>query len=216
MGLAAIEKGDEPVDAQHPLAVVTPTLDGDVLGVLALADEAFTTGQLHRTLSRFSEDGIRKALARLRKQGIVVSEPAGNAYLYRFNRDHLAAEPIRALARLRETLLARIEECLESWKRPPLYAAVFGSMARATAGTTSDIDLLLVKDDDVPDELWDAQLAKLADDISKWTGNDARPVTFSASELARRRGEPLFAEVLADGLTVCGQRSWLQRQIGQA
>ena len=40
-------------------------------------------------------------------------------------------------------------------------------MARATAGTTSDIDLLLVKDDDVPDELWDAQLAKLADDISK-------------------------------------------------
>ncbi len=128
----------------------------------------------------------------------------------------IAAEPIRALARLRETLLARIEECLESWKRPPLYAAVFGSMARATAGTTGDIDLLLVKDDDVPDELWDAQLAKLADDISKWTGNDARPVTCSASDLARRRGEPLFAEVLADGLTVCGQRSWLQRQIGQA
>ncbi len=89
-------------------------------------------------------------------------------------------------------------------------------MARATAGTTGDIDLLLVKDDDVPDELWDAQLAKLADDISKWTGNDARPVTCSASDLARRRGEPLFAEVLADGLTVCGQRSWLQRQIGQA
>ncbi len=76
------------MDAQHPLAVVTPTLDGDVLGVLALADEAFTTGQLHRTLARFSEDGIRKALARLRKQGIVVSEPAGKAYLYRFNRDH--------------------------------------------------------------------------------------------------------------------------------
>ena len=64
------------MDAQHPLAVVTPTRDGDVLAVLALVDEAFTTGQLHRTLSRFSEDGIRKVLARLRKQGIVLSERA--------------------------------------------------------------------------------------------------------------------------------------------
>ena len=201
------------MDAQHPLAVVTPTLDGDVLATLALVDAAFTTGQLHRTLCRFSEDGIRKALARLRAQGIGISEPAGNAYLYRFNRDHLAAEPIRALATLRQTLLSRIEERLESWKWPPLYAAVFGSMARATAGTSSDIDLLLVKEDDVPDEHWEDQVAKLADDLSKWTGNDAHPVTFTASDLARRRSEPLFAEVLAEGLTVCGQRSWLQRKI---
>ena len=204
------------MDAQHPLAVVTPTLDGDVLAILALVDAAFTTGQIHRTLSRFSEDGIRKVLARLREQGIVLSEPAGNAYLYRFNRDHLAAEPIRALATLRQTLLSRIDERFESWKRPPVYAAVFGSMARATAATSSDIDLLLVKDDDVPDDQWEAQVAELADDVSRWTGNDARPITFTVSDLTRRRTEPLFAEVLAEGLTVCGQRSWLQRQIGGA
>jgi predicted nucleotidyltransferase len=204
------------VDAEHPLAVVTPTLDGDVLAVLALVDESFTTGQLHRTLSSFSEDGIRKALSRLRNQGIVLSESAGNAFLYRFNRDHLAAEPIRALARLRLTLLARIEERLESWKWPPLYAAVFGSMARATAGSRSDIDLLLVKDDDAPDEQWDTQLEELARDISKWTGNDARPITFTMSDLARKRSEPLFGEVLTEGLTVCGERAWLQRHIGGA
>lgn len=102
---------------------------------------------------------------------------------------------------------------MESWKWPPVYAAVFGSMARATAGTSSNIDLLLIKDDDVPNEQWDAQLEELADDVSKWTGNDARPITFTASDLARRRSEPLFSEVLAEGLTVYGQRSWLQSQI---
>ena len=202
------------MDAQRPLAVVTPTLDGDVLAVLAVADAAFTTGQLHRTLSRFSEDGIRKALARLRDQGIVLSAPAGNAHLYRFNQDHLAAEPIRALATLRQKLIARIEEHLGSWKWPPVYAAMFGSMARATAGTSSDIDLLLVKGDDVPEEKWDAQVGELAHGISTWTGNDARPITFTVNELARRRTEPLFAEVVAEGLTVYGDRSWLQRQIG--
>lgn len=202
------------MDAQRPLAVVTPTLDGDVLAVFAQADTTFTTGQLHRMLPRFSEDGIRKALGRLSEQGIVTSERAGNAYLYRFNRDHLAAGPILELAQLRVALLSRIEGRLETWRWPPVYAAVFGSMARRTATTSSDVDLLLVRPDEVPDDEWDAQVAALASDISKWTGNDARPIEFTVSDLVAHREERIFTEVLATGLTVHGQRDWLQRQIG--
>jgi predicted nucleotidyltransferase len=201
------------MDAQRPLAVVTPTLDGDVLAVLSQADTTFTTGQLHRMLPRVSEDGIRKALGRLCEQGIVLSERAGNAYLYRFNRDHLAAGPILELAQLRATLLSRIEERLESWRWSPVYAAVFGSMAEGTAGTGSDVDLLLVRTDDVSDDEWEAQVAELALDISNWTGNDARPIEFTVSDLVARRKERVFTEVLAKGLTVYGKRAWLQRQI---
>ncbi len=202
------------MDAQRPLAVVTPTLDGDVLAVFAQADASFTTGQLHRMLPRFSEDGIRKVLSRLSKQGIVTSERAGNAYVYRFNRDHLAAGPILELAQLRVTLLSRIEKRLSTWPYPPVYAAVFGSMARGTAATSSDVDLLLVRPDEVADDEWDARVAELASDISKWTGNDARPIEFTTNDLAARREERVFTEVLAKGLTVHGQRAWLQRQIG--
>lgn len=201
------------VDMSHPLAVVTPTLDGDVLAVLALADAAFTTGQLHRMLPEFSEDGIRKVLVRLSGQGTVRSERAGNAYLYRFNRAHLAAGPITELANLRVTLLSKIEQLLGSWGRPPVYAAVFGSMARGSASTSSDVDLMLVRPDDVPDEEWEAQVASLAEAISNWTGNDARPVEFTTSELRERRGEPLFKDVLAEGLTVYGRREWFHRQV---
>ncbi|NNM97247.1 MAG: nucleotidyltransferase domain-containing protein [Candidatus Dormibacteraeota bacterium] len=202
------------MDAQRPLAVVTPTLDGDVLAVFAQANTTFTTGQLHRMLPRFSEDGIRKALGRLCEQGIVTSERAGNAYLYCFNRNHLAAGPILELAQLRVTLLSRIEERLGIWRWPPVYAAVFGSMARGTATTSSDVDLLLVRPDEVADDEWDTQVAELASDISKWTGNDARPIEFTASDLVARREERIFTEVLTTGLTVHGQRVWLQRQIG--
>ena len=35
----------------HPLATITPTLDGDVLTLLAQHEAAFTTGQLHRVLA---------------------------------------------------------------------------------------------------------------------------------------------------------------------
>jgi predicted nucleotidyltransferase len=205
----------EAVDAQRPLAVVTPTLEGDVLAVISQADATFTTGQLHRMLPQFSEDGIRRSLARLCDQGIVVSERAGNAYLYRFNRDHLAAGPIVELARLRLTLLSRIEEGLGTWRWPPVYAAVFGSMAQGTAGAASDVDLLLVRSDDAPEDEWDAQVAELASSISKWTGNDARPIEFTVGDLVAGRRERLFSEVLAKGLTVYGQRAWLQRQIGE-
>src|ERR1700712_1208035 len=98
------------MELRRPLATVTPTLDGDVLGVLALHDITFTTGQLHRVLSRHSEEGIRKVLQRLVKQGVVESERVGHAYAYRLNREHLAAQHLIGLAQIPETLLNRLED----------------------------------------------------------------------------------------------------------
>jgi len=62
------------VDFRHPFAVVTPTLDGDVLTRLAQAEAAFTPGQLQRILPGRSTEGIRKTLQRLTVQGVVDAE----------------------------------------------------------------------------------------------------------------------------------------------
>jgi predicted nucleotidyltransferase len=185
-----------------------------VLAVLALADTSFTTGQLNRMLPEHSENGIRRVLLRLVGQGIVEAARAGNAYLYRFNREHLAAGPITDLVNLRATLLDRIEERLKTWKWQPVYAAVFGSMARGSAMTGSDVDLLLVRPDETPEDDWAAQVADLAEVVTKWTGNDARPIEFSVDELKSSRKEPLFKDVLAQGLTVAGDREWFRRLVG--
>lgn len=48
--------------------------------MLAQHDAEFTTGQPRRIVARASEDGLRKALQRLAKQGIVLSDRVGNAY----------------------------------------------------------------------------------------------------------------------------------------
>jgi hypothetical protein len=50
--------------------------------------------------------------------------------------------------------------------------------------------------------------------VTKWTGNDARPIEFSVDELKSRRKEPLFKDVLAQGLTVGGDREWFRRLVG--
>jgi predicted nucleotidyltransferase len=199
----------------RPLATVTPTLDGDVLAVLARTEEAFTTGQLHRILDRYSEEGIRKVLVRLSRQGIVASGRVGNAYTYGLNRDHLAAGPIIQLADLAQQLLRKIETSLEQWDVGPQYAAVFGSAARGTMTADSDIDILLVRADNAQLDTWDAQVGALISAVSSWTGNDARPLEYTVSALREARNGPVVQDVLRDGLTVAGQRAWLVRVVSE-
>jgi len=202
------------MELQRPMATVTPTLDGDVLAVLALHDVAFTTGQLHQMLTRHSESGIRKVLQRLVEQGVVLSDRVGNAFAYRLNHDHLAAAHILGLARLQETLLRRIEDRLASWAPPPPYAAVFGSAARGAMSPGSDLDLLLIRPNGVDSDIWEAQANDLAADVTHWIGNDTRILEFTAADLAARgRDEPVLRAVLDDGLTVAGTHAWLNKQL---
>jgi predicted nucleotidyltransferase len=202
------------MELNRPLAAVTPTLDGDVLAVLAGFDGTFTTGQLHRVLGRHSEEGIRKVLRRLVRQGVVHADRVGNAFAYRFNRDHLAADYIIGLSDLRGKLLERIGSALESWQIRPRYAAVFGSAARGSMTVESDIDLVLVRPDDADEDRWALQVDSLAADVSRWTGNDARILEFTVTEVATRgRDEPVLSDVVRDGLTVAGRHSWLAGQI---
>jgi predicted nucleotidyltransferase len=198
------------MDLARPFGVVTPTLDGDVLAALALVDTAFTVTQIHRVLPDYSADGVRRVLNRLTGQGIVTSERVGNTYLYRLNRSHLAAEPIAALARLRIRLLELIEEMLAAWEPAPVYGAIFGSAARGTMRTNSDIDLLLVRPDICDEARWGDLVITLTTNISEWTGNDTRVLEFTESEV-RRSGpvEPVLADVRDHGLTVAGSAAWL-------
>jgi predicted nucleotidyltransferase len=202
------------MELSRPLATVTPTLDGDVLAVLAGYEGTFTTGQVRRVLDSYSEEGIRKVLQRLVGQGIVHADRVGNAFAYRFNREHLAAEYIIGLAGLRGKLLDRIEAALGSWKPKPAYGAVFGSAARGSMTVESDIDLLLVRVDDVDEDRWALQVDGLAADVSRWTGNDARILEFTVTEVVTRgRDEPVLADVLREGLTVAGRHAWLAGQM---
>jgi predicted nucleotidyltransferase len=203
------------MDLARPLGVVTPTLDGDVLAALALADTAFTAAQLHRVLPQHSEDGIRRVLNRLTGQGIVSADRVSSAYLYRLNRAHLAAEPITTLAKLRTRFLDLIEKMLAAWDPAPVYGAVFGSAARSTMRADSDIDVLLVRPDSCDRVKWDDLVVTLAANITEWTGNDARVLEFTESEVRLAgREETVLADVRDHGLTVAGSAAWLAQVLG--
>src|SRR5659263_494402 len=125
-----------------PLAVVTPTLDAAVLAALAATTARTSGAQVHRMAAAGSPDGVRRVLARLVDQGIVLAEEHPSATFYLLNREHVAAEAILALTRVRTTIIERITDALSVWSPAPVHASLFGSFARAEATSTSDIDIL--------------------------------------------------------------------------
>jgi hypothetical protein len=202
------------MNLRRPLAVVTPTLDGDVLAVLARAEIEFSGREVHRAIGHSSHTGVRRCLERLVSEGIVLERRAGNALLYRLNRDHLAAPHIEALATLRLQLFERLRETIASWEIQPLMAAVFGSVARGEAEAEGDLDLFLLRPKGVgeDDPVWHGQVSSLEQSATAWTGNDARTLEYGESELPRlRRDDPVVAEIASDGIVLAGNLRDLRR-----
>lgn len=206
------------MQVQKPFAVITPTLDGDVLAVLAGAEVAFTPGQVARLVPDASVEGIRKVLQRLARQGLVLTQQVGRAYTYRLNRQHLAAPAVLGLAGQRATLLTRLERALEGWPIRPAYAALFGSAARGDMRDDSDIDLFVVRPDGAQPDVWEPLTDQLAEAVTRWTGNDTRVLAMTESEVQASAisGDPVLRSIVEDGLTVAGRPTWLRAMLRDA
>jgi predicted transcriptional regulator len=200
------------VDFRRPLQTITPTLDGELLRVLARADNDYTGRELARAIDA-TPPGAQKALSRLVRQGIVLRRGAGRAYLYRFNRDHIAAPWIEGLAGLRQQLFQRMRANINGWEVQPVAAAVFGSVARGQAGPESDLDLFFVRPSAADEEPWEEQVAELAAAATRWTGNDARPLQFNEDEVRGATRESVIQDVLAEGIEIGGSLKRLRKLV---
>jgi predicted nucleotidyltransferase len=116
--------------------------------------------------------------------GIVSAEAAGRAQMVSLNREHLLAEPLIALNRTRGRLIDRLGNELASWTGLA-GAWLFGSAARGTGGRQSDIDVLLVAEDDTQTAQWSDSTARLVDQVVTWTGNQAHLIEHSRSSFAQ-------------------------------
>lgn len=198
---------------QVPFRALTPTVDGDVLGVLAGAQAAFTPPQVHQLLGGRSEAGVRKALQRLASHGVVDVDQVGRAYAYSLNRDHLLADQVIAIAQTGVRFVAALQAALAGWEVPCSYAAIFGSAARGRMSVDSDIDLLIVRPDEVPQDgsPWQGQVMGLEDVVRRMTGNDAQVLELSVHEVDHGLDRPVMREIQRDAVTLAGDAGLLWR-----
>jgi predicted nucleotidyltransferase len=208
------------MELQRPLSVIAPTVSADVLTVLAKAEIGFTPPEIHRLVGDHSINGVRKALEGLTLQGIVTSARVGQAVRYELNRDHITAPYIIALAQVRDELLRRLTERIESWTIPCRYAALFGSAARNDMRLDSDIDLFIVRATTVEadDIVWEAQVEDLESSTARATGNDVRTLHYSEEELQAglRAGDRVLADIRRDGVRLTGPPGLLRPSTGAA
>jgi DNA-binding transcriptional ArsR family regulator len=197
------------VDLSAPHTAVAPDVGGKVLMALAGTTKPLSGREVARLVGA-SQEGVRQALLRLTEHGLVHAQEAGAgaAYLYTLNRNHVAAEPVLELARLRATFFDRVKTAVEGWDPAPVHVSVFGSAARGDGDTRSDIDVLVVRHHDVSEDdlVWRDHVDRLASSILEWTGNRAGITEIGESDVRRLRQEQpdIVGSVRSDAVVISG------------
>jgi len=198
------------MDLSNPSEAVLPSVRGAVLRALAQTDESLSG----RGVAALAGPGVgyrrvSQVLGELVEAGVVLRDSRPPAYLYRLNREHVAAEPIVMLADLRARLLSRISESAAVWQIRSDAMWLFGSAARGDGTTASDIDLLVVRPKSVADDdpRWRKQLDDLAQDVTAWSGNDCQILEYSPGELSAlvEARETLVGELRKEAITLAGR-----------
>src|SRR3954465_12545091 len=136
------------MDFVHPVAAVIPGAQGRVLGVLV-----DTSAELNlRTIARLAGVSLAQAsrvLPKLVELGMVERREVPPSSQFRLVRSNVAARAVIELGRSRNLVLERIASGGAALPTPPTSVIVFGSFARGDAGADSDLDVVIIRPDEV-------------------------------------------------------------------
>jgi len=116
------------VDLTSPLRSLAPTVDVDVLTVLAHTRTPLTGRAVARLAGR-SVARVQAVLLRLTDEGLVDRQEAPPSHRFSLNRDHLLAQPVLLAVSAAARLKDLIRDDLATWEPPVVHASLFGSRA---------------------------------------------------------------------------------------
>jgi predicted nucleotidyltransferase len=195
------------MDWENPLRSIARTVDADVLKVLAGTHTSVTGNQLARLAGR-SYAQVSAVVRRLAEEGLALVEQHGRTYSYRLNRDHALAPGLVDILSAPSRIEDEIRKFVEAWEPPPDTVALFGSAARREAAPESDVDLLVIRSDEVsPDDgAWRTQIGDLERMIEELSGNRVQLVEIDRSDLAEAMDtdQPLIESLRNEARTLLG------------
>ena len=193
-----------PVNLGRPLSSLVTTLSGAVLEVLVNTTYPLSGRHVMRLLRRVaSQQGVQNALDELAAHGLVSQIGAGSSVLNTLNREHILAPFIIEIVNLRSELITRLAAIVSEEAPAARQAILFGSMARGDADEQSDIDIILVWDDEATEEESDEHIASR---VLELTGNECRLLHYTTGEFEALpdRAPDLFASFSSEGIDLIG------------
>lgn len=196
------------MDFREPVQAIIPGARGRILAVLSQ-----TSAELNlRTIARLSGVSVAQAsrvMPALVELGLVARREAPPSALFRFVPDHVAARAVIALVNARTAVLEELEASATRLAVAPVSVVVFGSFARGEADRWSDLDILLVRPDEVgeDDPQWRSSVDEWVESVRRLTGNRVELVEVGLKEARTklRSNQQLWSDIRRDGIVVCGR-----------
>jgi predicted nucleotidyltransferase len=196
------------MDFVRPVEAVVGGAQGRLLAVLLETTAPLTLRRL-ASLAGVSPAQASRVMPRLVELGIVDRHEVPPASQFLLVRDCVVTQLLLALADARSIALRQIGEAVSAISPEPVCVIAFGSFARGEADAQSDIDLAVVRADDVDDddEGWAESIDSWRRQVRTITGNDVEIIEATASEATRKlRGRSeLWRNIKRDGIVVYGR-----------
>lgn len=195
------------MDFRHPVQVVIPGVQGQVLAVLAATETEFTM----RTVAKLAGVSVNRAVTVLNglvELGVVRRRDAGRSALVALDRENEAGRLIASLAAVRSAVIEKLRRTARSIRPHPASLVLFGSIARGTSDADSDIDVLVVRPTGVPEdgELWLESLGAWSERAARIAGNPVNFIVIGEDEVLGLLGsrQRLWREIAETGIVLIG------------
>lgn len=197
------------MDLCHPLTALIPGVQGRVLAVLTGTD-AELTGRTVASLASSSPAQTLRVLNRLVDLGVVERRDVPPAALFRLVPDNLVADALLGISQLRDVLISHMGRIADVIEPAPVSITVFGSFARGDADADSDIDVLVVRPEDVEQysEPWESSLAAWRERVARTAGNSVEILEESddqARQALTGRRQGVWDDIRTEGVHVAGK-----------
>lgn len=153
---------------------------------------------------RTGSGAVQRELGRLLESGLIRQTTLGNQKHYQANRASPVFEELRSLVGKTLGIPTALQNALAALSPDLLFALLYGSIARGSGTSQSDIDLLLVSD-----TLTLEQVYKALEPAEKHLGRPVSPTLYTLSEFQRRLRDknPFLTKLLAgETVTLVGDR----------
>jgi len=154
---------------------------------------------------------IQRELARLEDAGLLISSVEGNRKYFQANRQSPVFSELRALMVKTAGIVDQLKKILQTRSDAIHVAYIFGSFARASETSASDIDLMIIG------AITSRELSRLLKPLKESLDREMNPVTIRAEEFQEnvKKGDSFTQSILEEPkIFLLGDQDELQQMVG--
>jgi predicted nucleotidyltransferase len=153
---------------------------------------------------------IQRELARLEDAGLLISSVEGNRKYFQANRQSPVFSELRALMVKTAGIVDQLKKILQTRSDAIHVAFIFGSFARASETSASDIDLMIIG------AITSRELSRLLKPLKEQLDREMNPVTIRADEFQEnvKKGDSFTQSILKEPkIFLIGDQDELQEMV---